>query len=98
MRVISSRETDGRGAVTVFSKRGCHLCEAVEAEIRSMTTIGPNLTVINIDEDSTLHDKYWLSVPVVRIGGEDVFVAKMMDPEGVWKKQLAQLLGSTASR
>ncbi len=79
--------------VVLFSKRGCHLCEAVEAEIRSMAAIGTSLTVVDIDEDSVLHDKYWMRIPVVRVQGEDVFEAKMMDQEGEWKNRLAHILG-----
>jgi len=51
-----------------------------------------SLKVINIDEDSTLDDTYWFRVPVVRIQGEDVFEAKMIDLKGEWKKTLARLL------
>ncbi len=76
----------------VFSKGGCHLCEAVEVEIRSMTGVGTSLTVVDIDEDKALYERYWLRVPVVRVDGEDVFEAMMMDQKGEWKKRLAQLL------
>ena len=76
----------------VFSKNGCRFCEAVEAEVRSMTLDKTSLTVVNIDEDSALRDAYWLRVPVVRVEGEDVFEAKMMDTRGEWKKVLASLL------
>ena len=51
-----------------------------------------SLKVVNIDEDSTLDDTYWFRVPVVRIQGEDVFEAKMIDLNGEWKKTLARLL------
>jgi hypothetical protein len=78
--------------VVVFSKKGCHLCEAVEVEMRAMTGIGMSLKMDDIDEDSELYGRYWLRVPVVRVGGEDVFEAKMMDQKGEWKKRLAQLL------
>ncbi|MGP8124291.1 MAG: glutaredoxin family protein [Nitrososphaerales archaeon] len=78
--------------VVVFSKGGCHLCEAVEVEIRSMTGVGTSLTVVDIDEDKALYERYWLRVPVVRVDGEDVFEAMMMDQKGEWKKRLAQLL------
>jgi len=57
-----------------------------------MRGIGAGLQVVNIDEDSALHDKYWLRVPVVRIEGKDVFEAKMIDSEGEWRKKLARLL------
>jgi len=84
--------TRGALEVVLFSKRGCHLCEAVEAEIRSMAIIGTGLTVVDIDKVSVLHDKYWMRIPVVRVRGEDVFEAKMMDQEGEWKNRLAQIL------
>jgi len=58
-----------------------------------MGVIETSLKVVNIDEDSTLHDTYWFRVPVVRIQGKDVFEAKMIDREGEWKNILAQLLG-----
>ena len=80
------------GEVVVFSKMGCHLCEAVEAEIRSIRIIGTGLQVVYIDENPVLHDQYWLRVPVVQIEGRDVFEANMIDLEGEWKKKLARLL------
>jgi hypothetical protein len=82
----------GARQIVIFSKRDCHLCEAVENEIRSMTIVGSRLAVVSIDEDSVLHEKYWLRVPVVRLGSEDVFEAKMMDPAGEWRKRLRRLL------
>ena len=85
--------TRGAPEVVLFSKKGRHLCEAVEAEIRSMAVIGTSLTVVDLDEDSALHDKYWMRIPVVRVEGEDVFEAKMMDQEGEWKNRLAHILG-----
>ena len=48
--------------------------------------------VIDIDEDPALHDKYVLRIPVVSVGGEDVFEAAMMDTEGKWKELLRSLM------
>ena len=78
--------------ITLFEKKGCHLCEAVEAEIRSVAKFRRNLTVVYIDEDPSLHDRYFLRVPVVTIGAREVFEAKMMDREARWKAQLFALL------
>jgi hypothetical protein len=78
--------------VVILGKRGCHLCELVEAEIRSIPGMKTSLTVVDVDRDPALHDKYWLRVPVVAVGGKDVFEAKMMDPEGRWRKRLPSLL------
>jgi len=75
----------------ILTKKGCHLCETVEAVVRSMGVIEPNLKVVDIDDDE-LHSTYWLRVPVVRIEGKDVFEAKMIDTGGEWKKRLTYLL------
>ncbi len=81
-----------RSQVAVLGKEGCHLCEAVEAEIRSMRGMGARLTVIDIGKDQALHDRYWLKVPVVMVGGVEVFDATMMDAAGMWKEGLPLLL------
>ena len=78
--------------VTVYGKDGCHLCEAVEAEIRSMKAAGVSLTVIDIEDDPALESGFWLRVPVVVVAGREIFEAKMMDPEGRWKERLRSLL------
>ena len=64
----------------------------VEAEIRSMEGIGTTLTVVDIDSDPALHDKYRMRLPVVTAGGKEVFEAKMIDPQGRWKVLLRSLL------
>jgi hypothetical protein len=64
----------------------------VEAEIRSMKGVRADVTVVDIDKDPALHDRYWMRIPVVTVGGKDVFEAKMMDLEGRWKKRLPSLL------
>ena len=78
--------------MVIFRREGCHLCEAVEAEIRSMKEVKANLTVVDIDSDPALHVRYLLSIPVVAVGGREIFEAKMMDPEGRWRKRLPSLL------
>jgi len=78
--------------VVVLGRPGCHLCEAVENELRSMKSAVPKFTSVNIDENSALHDRYFLRIPIVIVGGEVVFDGSMMDPKGVWKMRLSQLL------
>jgi len=81
--------------VVILAKAGCHLCEAVEVEIRSTAAViaGISVSVVDIDNEPALYDKYWMRVPVLTIGGEEVFEAKMMDPEGRWKTRLSRVLG-----
>lgn len=74
----------------VYGKDGCHLCEAVEAEMRSMKTV--DLTLVDVEGDTALQSRYWARVPVVMVEGKVVFEAKMMDTEGSWKGRLRSLL------
>ncbi len=83
-----------RAEVVMYGKEGCHLCEAVEAQIRAAKEIGMDLTVADIDKDPALHDRYWLRIPVVAVKGREVFEAKMMDPAGNWKDRLLSLLAA----
>jgi len=79
--------------VVVLGKPGCHLCEAVETELRSIRTVAPRLRVVNIDSNRALYDRYQLRIPIVTVGGKTVFEASMMDQEGEWKDKLCRLLG-----
>ncbi|HYB75554.1 MAG TPA: glutaredoxin family protein [Nitrososphaerales archaeon] len=84
--------------VVLLGKPGCHLCEAVETEVRSLGAAVSRLIVVNIDTDRVLYDKYQLRIPIITVGGKVVFEASMMDPEGEWKDRLSQLLGHTRHR
>lgn len=77
----------------MLSRLGCHLCEAVEEEIRSTKGVAFDLVVIDIDVDPMLKDKYSVRVPVVTVDGKEVFEAKMMDTDGRWRKRLLSLMG-----
>jgi len=78
----------------LLEKPGCHLCEQVEAELRSGNAGAAGFTVVNIEGSRELHDEYWVRIPVVLVGGVVVFDARMMDVEGEWRKTLRRLLGS----
>ena len=72
-------------------KTDCHLCELVEAELRS-TRVAFELTTVNIETNRETYDKYWMKIPVVTIGGREVFEARMMDWHGEWRRLLRSLL------
>ena len=78
--------------VTLFRREACHLCEMVEEEIRSAEGAGVRLTEVDVDADPTMQHRYGLRVPVVVVGGREVFEAKMMDVEGRWRERLPSLL------
>ena len=81
--------------VLIFGKEDCHLCEIVEAEIRSAKKARANLTVVDIDGDEAYYAKYWMRIPVVVVDGKEVLEAKDVDQEGRWKKSLPALLAGT---
>lgn len=57
-----------------------------------MSEMVAGLTVVDIDGDPVLHDRYILRVPVLTVGDKEVFEAKMMDTRGRWKATLESLL------
>lgn len=77
--------------MVLFGREGCHLCDAVEAEIRSMK-VTVSLTVVDIDGDPALQSRYLVRVPVVTVRGREIFEAKMVDREGRWRAKLQSLL------
>jgi glutaredoxin len=74
-----TRTEDGRlrlaGArdVTLYSREGCHLCEAARAEIMPLAkAAGARFTEVDIDKDPDLRQRYDQLVPVVLIGKKEV--------------------------
>ncbi len=60
--------------ITVISKHGCHLCERAIQVLESLkTNANFGLEVLYIEDNPSLHDAYWLKIPVVRLDGKDVF-------------------------
>ena len=58
--------------ITLYSRQGCHLCEAAEAVIRDIATDLATIEVIDIDADPALVERYTVRVPVVAIDGSEV--------------------------
>jgi hypothetical protein len=60
--------------VTVFHAAGCHLCERALAQVRALRAeLGFALEEVAIDGDPALEARYRELIPVVEIGGEQVF-------------------------
>lgn len=58
-------------AVTLYSRPGCHLCEAVSAGLVALNQQYPHtLTEINIEDDDSLLRQYFDKIPVVMAGGD----------------------------
>ena len=87
-----------RTDVTVFSKEGCHLCQMVIETLNALSSrYDLQVKVVDINDDPGLHDKYWLTVPVVQISGKDVFDARDMGGEASSALMLERLLKSVGS-
>ena len=61
----------GLAKVTIYSRRGCHLCDVAEGVVREVQgEISFDLEVLFIDGDAELEKKYGEEVPVTLIDGQ----------------------------
>jgi glutaredoxin len=58
--------------ITLFTRAGCHLCEAAEQVIRRVATGRAHIEVVDIDADPALTDRYTVRVPVVAVDGAEI--------------------------
>ncbi len=58
--------------VTLYTRVGCHLCEAAEAVLRRLASGQADIRIIDIDADPDLRDRYTVRVPVVEVDGVEV--------------------------
>jgi glutaredoxin len=78
--------------VVLYTRAGCHLCEDAEAVLRAALERAPfELTVVDVDADPALTDRYGLRVPVVAVDGVDRFEFEVPEAE------LLALLGADAT-
>ena len=78
------------GELTLYSRRGCCLCEGLETRLRQLNlkALGLQLTVIDIDAEqipSALKARYDLEVPVLSCAGKDLpRVSPRLSGEGLF--------------
>ena len=61
-------------AVRLIGTRGCHLCESAKRVIEQVRAEVPfELEEVDITGDSELERRYRERIPVVEVGGEEVF-------------------------
>ena len=64
--------------ITVYSRRGCHLCDEAEQVVRRVvrgTDGRPDahaVEIVDIDLDPALVDRYTVRVPVVAVDGVEI--------------------------
>jgi glutaredoxin len=58
--------------LTLYTRQGCHLCEAAEGVVRAAAAGRAEVELIDIDGDPELVDRYTVRVPVVVLDGVEV--------------------------
>jgi hypothetical protein len=58
--------------LTVYSRPGCHLCDDLIAELTGLVDGRARIEVVDISEDEALHERYFLEIPVVKHGDEEL--------------------------
>ncbi len=58
------------GELTVYTRRGCHLCEVLIEELLPLARGRARVHLRDVDGDPVLAERYGLRVPVVEGGGE----------------------------
>ena len=60
--------------VTLYSRPGCHLCDDARAVLERLRAELPfALREVDITADDDLHRRYLERIPVVAVGGEELF-------------------------
>jgi glutaredoxin len=60
--------------VTLYTRRGCHLCERVEGLLRRARRQADfEIEFVDVDKTDDLKQRYGEQVPVVAIDGEELF-------------------------
>ena len=59
-------------SLTVYSRRQCHLCDLLLAELVPLVDGRAEIRVVDIDTDPDLQARYWLTIPVVVGGGSEL--------------------------
>lgn len=76
--------------VIVYSRPGCHLCDEAKAVINGAgCTDLFTIEEINIENDSTLLERYRYDIPVIAINGVESFMHRLNADE--FKKALSKL-------
>jgi glutaredoxin len=60
--------------VILYGRPGCHLCEEARADLLRIAGRHPfELREVDIERDPTLFKRYLERIPVVALGGEELF-------------------------
>ena len=69
-------------AIYVYSRRGCHLCEALIEELTPIIRGRLALEIRDIDSTPEWHERFWQDIPVVEFDG-DVICRHFLDRDAI---------------
>jgi glutaredoxin len=82
-------------SITVISKTGCHLCDHTIKILEMLKgKYEFELSILDIESDSALFDKYWVKVPVIRANDVDVYEAEDLARLNEWRTKLEMLVST----
>ncbi len=76
-----------RSQVTLYTRRGCHLCEQAERVVHDVAGGRADVRLVDIDADPVLVERYTVRVPVLAVDGREV--AEYEIPRAVVEAALA---------
>ncbi len=60
--------------VTLYTRRGCHLCDEAHAVLRRLRRQVPfELELVDIEADDAMHRRYLERIPVVALDGAELY-------------------------
>ena len=60
-----------RHAITVYTRKGCHLCQEAEAVVRRVAR-GHDIRIVDVDVHPALTERYTVRVPVIEVDGREI--------------------------
>ena len=65
--------SQGSPRLTLYTRKGCHLCDVARMQLRALQQTLPfHIDVVDIEGDEALERKYMLEIPVIEVAGEVV--------------------------
>ncbi len=62
--------SEGEPHVTLYGRKGCHLCDVARLQLRALQQTLPfHIDDVNIEGDEELERRFMLEIPVIEIAG-----------------------------
>jgi glutaredoxin len=82
-----------RPTVTVYTRRGCHLCLEAERVVAERALGRADVEYVDIDARPDITERYTVRVPVVAVNGRELFEYQV-DPRA-FERALAEAAGGS---